>query len=141
MGDADLAVGAEEDHAAMPAETGEEVVDGGGGGVLGARSARDAVDGPFAEDELHDGLAPAGEGDGGGEIVGVAAAADEGAVADAAGGFAEGAAGGGAGGEVAVLVEGDGADGVVGVEGGVVDAELVGEGGGDFGFEGDLGSR
>ena len=105
---------------------------------LRARSAGDAVDGPLAEDELHDGLAPAGEGDGGGEVVGVAAAADEGAVADAAGGFVEGAAGGGAGGEVAVLVEGDGADGVVGVEGGVVDAELVGEGGVDFGFEGEL---
>ncbi len=105
---------------------------------MGARSARYAIDGPFAEDELHDWLAPSGEGDGGGEIVGVAAAAYEGAVADAAGGFIEGASGGGAGGEVAVLVEGDGADGVVGVEGGVVDAELFGESGFDLGFDGGL---
>ena len=81
----------------------------------GVAAGGDAVDGPLAEDELHDRLAPAGEGDGGGEVVGVAAAADEGGVADAAGGLGEGAAGGGGGGEVAVLVEGDGADGVVGV--------------------------
>ena len=138
VGEADLAVGAEEDDAAVAAEAGDRGsrwrlwrrLRGGAGGY--------AVDGPFAEDELHDGLAPAGEGDGGGEVVGVAAAADEGAVADAAGGFVEGATGGGAGGEVAVLVEGDGAYGVVGVEGGVVDAEFFGEGGFDFGFEGAL---
>ena len=34
VGDADLAVGAEEDDAAVAAEAGEEVVDGGGGGGL-----------------------------------------------------------------------------------------------------------
>src|SRR6201999_2651236 len=46
------------------------------------------------------------------------------------------ATGGGAGSEVAELVEGDGAYRVVGVEGWVVDAEVVGEGAVDFGFEG-----
>ncbi len=138
MGDADLAVGAEEDDAAVAAEAGEEIVDSGCRGVLWARSACDAVDGPLAKDELHDGLAPAGEGDGGGKVVGVAAAADEGAVADAPGSFAEGAAGGGAGSEVAVLVESDGADGVMGVERGVVGAESFRERGLDFGFEGGL---
>ncbi len=84
--------------------------------ISGAVPGGDAVGGPLAEDQLHDGFAPAGEGDGGGEIVGVAAATDEGGVADAAGGFVEGAAGGGGGGEVAVGVEGDGADGVVAFE-------------------------
>ena len=75
------------------------------------------------------GFAPAGEGDSGGGVVGVAAAADEAGIADAAGGFREGAPGRGSGGEVAVDVEGDGSYGVVRVlvgfagEGGV-DAAL-----------------
>jgi hypothetical protein len=138
VGDAYLAVGTEEDDAAVAAETGEEVVDGFGGGALRGGPCGYAVDGPLAEDELHDGLAPAGEGDGGGEVVCVAAAADEGAVADAAGSFGEGAAGGGSCGDVAELVEGYGAYGVVGVEGGVVDAEFFGEGGDDLGLNGEL---
>ena len=92
-----------------------EVGDGVRCGLFGGDSALDTIDGPFAEDKLHDGLAPAGEGDGGGEIVGVASATDEGGVADAAGSFVEGASGGGAGGEIAVAVEGDCADGVMGV--------------------------
>ena len=83
----------------------------------GAMRGGDAVDSPLAEDELHDGLAPAGERDGGGEIVGVAAAADEGRVADTAGGLREGTTGAGGGGDVAVDVEGYGAYGVVGFEG------------------------
>ena len=81
--------------------------------ISGAVPLGDAVGGPLAEDQLHDRFAPAGERDGGGEIVGVAAAADEGGVADAAGGLVERATGGGGGGEVAVAVEGYGADGVV----------------------------
>jgi hypothetical protein len=60
--------------------------------------------------------APSGEGDGGGLVVGVAAAADEGRISDTAGRFVEGATGRGGGGEVAVGVQGDGSDGVVGVE-------------------------
>ena len=81
--------------------------------AFGSVAGEDAIDGPFAEDQLHDGLAPAGERDGGGEIVRIAAAADERGVADAAGSLVERAAGGGAGGEVAAGIERYGADGVV----------------------------
>lgn len=87
MGKADAAIRAEQDDAAVTAEALVEVIDGGGRGNLRRGAGSDAVDGPFAEDELHDGLAPAGERDGSGEIVGVATAADEGGVTDAAGGF------------------------------------------------------
>src|ERR1039457_5945634 len=97
----------------MSAETVEEVGDGFAGGDLGGSARGDAVGGPLAEDQLHDGFAPAGEGDGSGEIVGVAAATDEGGVADTAGSFVEGASGGGGGGEIAKGIEGYGADGVV----------------------------
>ena len=100
----------------MAAETVEEIRDGFAGGEFGGGSVGDAVGGPFAEDELHDGFSPAGEGDGGGEIVSVAAATDEGGVADTAGSFVEGATGGGGGGEVAAGIEGDGADGVMTTE-------------------------
>jgi hypothetical protein len=115
VGEAEAAVGAEEDDAAVSAEAVVEVGDGFAGGDFRGGAGGDTVGGPFAEDELHDGFAPAGEGDGGGEVVGIAAATDEGGVADAAGSFVEGASGGGAGGEIAVAVEGDSADGVVGV--------------------------
>jgi hypothetical protein len=138
VGDADLAVGAEEDDASVALEAAVEVVDGGVGGLLRGGAGCDAVDGPLAEDELHDGFAVSGERGGGGEVVGVAAAADEGAVADTAGGFGERAAGGGAGGEVAVGVEREGADGVVGVQGGIGDAELLGQGVIEFVIESDL---
>ena len=104
VGYADLAVGAEEDDASVASETVVKVGDGFGGGSLGGGSGGDSVDGPLAEDQLHNGLSPAGEGDGGGEVVGVAAAADEGAISDAAGGFTEGATGGGSCGDVAELV-------------------------------------
>jgi hypothetical protein len=85
------------------------------------------IDGPLAEDELHDGLAPAGERDGGRGIVGVTAATDERAIADTTGSFGERASSGGAGSEIAEGVEGDGPYGVVRVECGVVDAKLFGE--------------
>jgi hypothetical protein len=113
VGEAEAAVGAEEDDAAVAAETVEEVGDGFAGGDFGGCACGDAVGGPLAEDQLHDGFAPAGERDGGGEIVGVTAATDEGGVADTAGSFVEGAAGGGGGGEIAAGIEGYGADGVV----------------------------
>ena len=87
--------------------------DGWGGGFFWGNAGGDAVDGPLTEDELHDGLAPAGERDGGGEVVCIAAAADQGGVADAAGSFGERAAGAGGGGDVAVDVEGYCANGVV----------------------------
>jgi hypothetical protein len=121
VGEAETAVGTEEDNAAVAAETVEEIRDGFAGGEFGGGTASDAVGGPFAEDELHDGFAPAGERDGGGEIVGIAAATDEGGVADAAGSLVESATGGGSGGEIAAGIESDGADGVVtGETGGVV---------------------
>jgi hypothetical protein len=116
VGEAEAAVGAEEDDAAVAAEAVVEVGDGFAGGDFWGGAGGYAVGGPLAEDQLHDGFAPAGEGDGGGEVVGVAAATDEGGVADAAGGFVEGASGGGGGGEVAVAVEGYGAYGVVAVK-------------------------
>ena len=116
MGEAEAAVGAEEDDAAVgSAEAVVEVeMSFAGGDFRGGAGRRTRfVVGPFAEDKLRDWLAPAGEGDGGGEIVGVAAATDEGGVADAAGSLVEGASGGGSGGEIAMAVEGDCADGVV----------------------------
>ena len=115
VGEAEAAVGAEEDDAAVSAEAVVEVGDGFAGGDFGGGAGGDAIGGPLAEDQFHDGFAPAGEGDGGGEIVGVAAATDERRVADAAGCFVEGASGGGGGGEIAAGIEGDGADGVVAV--------------------------
>ena len=107
------AIGAEQDDAAVAAEPAEEIGDGGFCRGVGSIAGEDAVDCPLAEHELHDGLAPAGERDGGAEVVGVAAAADERGVADAAGRLVERAAGGGGGGEIAAGVERDGADGVV----------------------------
>ena len=77
VGEAEAAVGSEEDDAAVASKAVEEIRDGFAGGDFRGGAGGDAVGGPFAEDELHDGFAPAGEGDGGGEIVGVAAATDE----------------------------------------------------------------
>ena len=116
VGESESAVGAEEDDAAMAAETVEEIGDGFAGGDFGCGSGGDAVGGPFAEDKLHDGFAPAGERNRGGEIVGVTAATDEGRIADAARGLVEGATGGSGGGEVAASIESDCADGVVTAE-------------------------
>ena len=113
VGEAEASVGAEEDDAAVSAEAVVEVADGFAGGDFGGGAGCDAVGGPLAEDKLHDGLAPAGERDSGGEIVGVAAATDEGGVADAAGGFVKSATGRGGSSEIAMGVEGDGADGVM----------------------------
>src|ERR1035438_5126881 len=67
VGEAEAAVGAEEDDAAMAAEAVVEIGDGLLGGHFGGGAGGDTVGGPLAEDELHDGLAPAGKGDGGGE--------------------------------------------------------------------------
>lgn len=78
MGDAEAAIGAEEDDAAVAAETIGEIGNGIARSEFGRQSAGDAIDGPFAEDEFHDRFAPAGERDRGGEIVGIAPAADEG---------------------------------------------------------------
>ena len=113
MSEADTAVGTEEDDAAVAAEAVVEIGDGFAGGEFGRGSCSDAVSGPFAEDELHDGFAPAGERDSCGEIVSIATATDERGVSDAAGSLVERAAGGGGGGQIAVNVESYGADRVV----------------------------
>jgi hypothetical protein len=116
---AEAPVGTEKDDASVAAETIEEVGDGFAGREFGRRSCGDSVGSPLAEDELHDGLSPAGEGDGGREIVSIAAAADERGVADPARRLVERASRRGAGGEIAVGIKGNGADGVVGREGGL----------------------
>jgi len=113
VGESEAAVGAEKDNAAVTTESVEEIGDSFAGGDFRGRACGDAVSGPLAKDQLHDGFAPTGEGDGGGEIVGVAAATDEGGVADTAGSFVQGSAGGGGGGEVAACVEGYSANGIV----------------------------
>ena len=120
VGQAEASVGTEKDDAAVSAEAVEEVGDGLLCGHFGGGAFGDAVGGPLAEDQLHDGFSPAGEGDGSGEIVGVTATPDEGGVADAAGSLVESAAGRGGGGQVAMGIEGDCADGVMAAESGRV---------------------
>jgi len=82
----------------MSLEAAEEIGHRFGGDLLGGAAGHDAVRGPFAENELHDGLAPAGEGDGGCGVVRITTTTDEGRVADAAWIFIERASGGGGGG-------------------------------------------
>ena len=117
VGEAEAAVGAEEDDASVAAEAVVEIGDCFAGGDFRCAAGGDAVGGPLAEHEFHDGLAPTGEGDSGGEVVSVAAAADEGGVAHAAGCFVECAACGGGCGKVAVGVECDCADCIVPLRG------------------------
>ncbi len=116
VGKAEAAIGAEQDDAAVSAEAVVEIGDGLAGGELGMGAGGDAVGGPLAENQLHDGFAPSGERNGGGKIVGVAAAADERRIADAAGSLVEGAAGGSSGGKIAVDIESDRAHGVMRIQ-------------------------
>ena len=69
------------------------------------------IGGHFGHDNFHDAFAVAGAGNAAGFGIGIAAAADERRIADAAGKFAAGAAGGSAGEETAVVIESDGANG------------------------------
>src|ERR1700741_5136352 len=69
------------------------------------------IDREFRQDDFHDGFAVAGARNAAGFGVGVAAAANKRGIADAAGKFAAGAAGGSGGEEIAIRVEGHGADG------------------------------
>ena len=124
-GKARIAVAVEEDEAAGGASAFGEEMDGlagdeigagetarnVGGGVHAGFGAAEEIDGGFGEDHFHDGFAVAGAGDAAGFGVGVAAAANERGIADAAGKFATGAAGGSGGEEITIRVEGDGADG------------------------------
>lgn len=75
--------------------------------------AAEEIDGYFGHDDLHDGFAVAGRGGASCFRVGVAAAADERRVADAAGKFATGAASGCSSEELAVAVDGYRADGTL----------------------------
>src|SRR6202012_2632056 len=63
------AVRAKQNDAAVAAEAAEKVGDRGLGGGFGCVAGEYPVDGPFAEDQLHDGFTPAGERDRGAEIV------------------------------------------------------------------------
>jgi hypothetical protein len=69
------------------------------------------IGGHFGHHNFHNAFAVAGAGDSAGFRVGVAAAADERRIADAAGKFAAGAAGGSSGEKMSVLVERHSADG------------------------------
>ena len=78
VGQAEAAVGTEQDDASMAAESIVEVGNGLARGELRCDASADAVCSPLAEDQFHDGFAPAGERDGGGKIVSITAAANEG---------------------------------------------------------------
>src|SRR5271165_6245096 len=97
VGEAVAAVGGEQDDAAVSAEAFVQVGDGFGSDLLRRPAQLDAIRGPLAQNQLHDGFAPAGERDGSALVVGIAAASDEGRVTDASGIFVERATGGGSG--------------------------------------------
>src|SRR5258708_7793034 len=67
VGQTVAAVRTEQDNAAVSAEAAEEIGDSGLRGALWSVAGEDAIDGPLAERQLHDGLAPPGERDGGAE--------------------------------------------------------------------------
>ena len=109
---AGVAVFIEEDESAgAVAATGEELDSGlrGARGIGAGRAQK--ITGSFGENHFHDGFAITGRGDGAGFGIGVAAAADERRIADAAGKFAAGAAGGSGGEQPALVIERDGAHG------------------------------
>src|ERR1019366_5858156 len=85
----ETAIGAEENDSAVAAETVEQVGHRLARGYLWSRAGSDAIGGPLAQHQFHDGLAPPGERDGGGQIVGIATAANERRVADASRRFVE----------------------------------------------------
>lgn len=91
---------------------GGRIAGGIGDAERGAGGAKE-VGGGFGHDDFHDGFAIAGAGDAAGGGIGVAAAADERRIADAAGKFAASAAGGSAGEKRAAGIESDGADGAL----------------------------
>ena len=113
VGNAEATERAEQDDAAVATEAVEEIGDGFFRGLGGRGALLDAIDGPLAEHQFHDGLSPAGERNRGGKIVGVAAAADERRISHASGRFIQRAAGGSSGGKIAAPIESNGADGVV----------------------------
>src|SRR5438874_6690009 len=123
-GKAGIAVAVEEDESTggvcalgekMDSFACREIGGGSSAGNVGMRvqaSDRTAkkIDGGFGEDHFHDGFAVTGAGDAASFGVGIAAAADERRIADAAGKFAASSARGSGGEKASVGVEGDGAD-------------------------------
>ena len=87
MSDAVASAGIDQDHAAMTIHARTEITNSLARCKFRRRPVRNPVRGPFAEYELHDGLTPAGQGDGAALIIGVAAAAYERGIADASGGL------------------------------------------------------
>src|SRR5215469_14691873 len=124
---AQRAVRPEKNNSAMAAEAIEQVVDGIGSGLLRRAACCHAVDGPFAQHELHDRFTPPRERDRGRGVVGVTAAADQRAVTNTAGSLRKRAAGGGSRGKVAARIQCNRADRVMRVQRGVVHADLVGQ--------------
>jgi hypothetical protein len=73
--------------------------------VLGLGCTTQKLSGGFGHYNFHDGFTVAGAGDAAGSGIGIAAAADERRIADAAGELAAGASGGGGGEEFSVGIE------------------------------------
>src|SRR5579862_7483570 len=77
VSDAKAAVGAEKNDASVPPEAIEQIGNGFARGKLRGRAVGYAIGRPLSQDQLHDRFTPAGEGHGGGQIVGVTTAANE----------------------------------------------------------------
>src|SRR5208282_4273548 len=93
MGDSEAALSIKQNDSTVAVEALLEIVHRFLRRPLRQASGFDAIRRPLREHQLHDGFAPSGSGSGGAEIIGVAAAADERRVAEAAGSFVERAAG------------------------------------------------
>jgi hypothetical protein len=123
--EAGIAVAVEEDEAGGSMGAFGKEMDGFAGGERGAGSsarnvgrrvhadggAAQKINGGFGEHHFHDGFAVAGAGNAADFRVGIAAAADQRRIANAAGKLAASPAGGSGGEEASIGVNGDGADG------------------------------
>ncbi len=112
VSDPEAAVRAEQDDAAMTLEARMEIGDGVLGGLFRSQ-LRHPVDRPFAQHQLHDGLAPSGKRHGRAPVVGVAPTPNDRRIPDPSGGFVQSPSGGGGGGQVAVSVQRNRAHGVM----------------------------
>src|SRR5207248_5350657 len=93
VGDAHPALSIERDDPTVAAQPFFEVGNGLGGGLLWRDAGGDPVRCPLPQDELDDGLTPAGGGNGGAVIVAIAAATDERGIAHSSRRFVECATG------------------------------------------------
>src|SRR5262249_22470199 len=91
MRDAKAAAAIQKNDAAVSVDTLLEVAHSFSGNPLWEVARGDAVRSPFREHQLHNRLPPSGSGSSRTGVVGIAAAADQGGVAEPAGGFVEGA--------------------------------------------------